>query len=91
MGADLLERLDLLGREAHVLVLGELVALDHLVALDDHAFLLTHVLLAQARAVGLVQQIEGDGVGRLRRRKQLHRDGDQARTTPSGILWNVRP
>jgi hypothetical protein len=38
VGADLLERLDLLGREGDVLVLRELVALDDIVALDDPVY-----------------------------------------------------
>src|SRR6202049_5114060 len=75
--ADFFQCLDLLGRELHVLILGELVALHHLLAFHDHAFLLAYVLLLQARAVGLVQQVEGDGVRRLSRGVELHRYGDQ--------------
>ena len=73
----LLERLDLLGREGHVLVLGELVALHHVVALDDRAVLHTNVLLLEARAAGLVQQIEGEADWRIASPIELHRDGDQ--------------
>jgi hypothetical protein len=72
------QRLDLLGRELHVLVLGELVALDHLVALDDRAVLDADVLLLQARAAALVQHVEGDRVLGLSRGEQLHRNCDQS-------------
>jgi hypothetical protein len=77
MGAGLFERLDLLRRELHVLVLGELVALDHLVALDDRAVLDADVLLPQPRAAALVQHVEGDRVLRLGRGVELHRDCDE--------------
>jgi len=46
MGADFVERLDLLGRERDVLVLRELESLHHVVALDDLPVLLADVLLA---------------------------------------------
>ena len=78
VGAGLFERLDLLRRELHVLVLGELVALDHFVALDDRAVLDADVLLPQARAAVLVQHVEGNRVLGLRRRVQLHGDSDQS-------------
>src|SRR6185295_3027857 len=76
--AGLFERLDLFRRELHVLVLGELVALDHLVALDDRAVLDADVLLLEARAALLVQHVEGDRVLGLGRGVQLHRNGDQS-------------
>src|SRR5690606_32525654 len=69
---------DLLVGELHVLVLGELVALHHLVALDHLAVLLADVLLLQARATTLVQQVEGNGVGCLGGGVQLDRNGHQA-------------
>ncbi len=48
--AGFLHRLQLLGREDHVLVLGEFVALDHVLARDRDLFLDAEVLLLQARA-----------------------------------------
>ena len=68
MGRRVLERLQLLGSEHHILVFGEFVALDHLGALDEFAVRHRDVLLLDARAVLLSQQIErdafrGDGGG----------------------------
>ena len=53
VGGGVLERLELLGAEHDVLVLGELVALDHLRALDQLAVVNGDVLLLHARAVAL--------------------------------------
>ena len=75
--AGLLHRLQLLGREHHVLVLREFVALDHVLARDRHFFLDADVLLLQPRAAGLVQQVEGDRLARLGGRIELHRDRHQ--------------
>jgi len=58
-GAALLERFELLVGE-HVLALLELVALDHVAALDFLAVLRAGVLLLQARAILLVEQVERD-------------------------------
>src|SRR6185312_14135771 len=83
--ARLLQGLDLLRLEGDVLVLGELVTLHHLVALHDGAILEAHVLLPEARAAALVQQIEGDRVPRLGRaieldgyRDESERDGQRS-------------
>ena len=54
-----LERLELLGLEQHVLILRELVALDDLLARHDLAACATDQLLLDARAVLLVDQVEG--------------------------------
>ncbi len=78
MGPDLLECLDLLGRELHVLILGELVALHHVVALDDGAVLEADVLLPEPRPASLVQEVEGDGGAGLSRGIELHRNGNQS-------------
>src|SRR5487761_54712 len=71
VGAGLLHGLDLRRLEGDVLVLGELVTLHHVVALDDGAVLETDVLLPEARAAPFVQQVEGDRVPRLRRAVEL--------------------
>ena len=78
VGRLLVEGLDLLGREADVLALGELVALADLVLLDHRAFLRADVLLLEPRAAGGVQHVEADARGGLTRGKQVDRDGDQA-------------
>ena len=78
MRADFLELFDLFVAELHVLVFGEFVAFDHCIAIDDDAFLLTDVLLSQARAAILVQQIERDAVAGLSRRVQLHGNGNES-------------
>ena len=90
VGARLLQRLQLLGREDDVLVLGELVALDRVLARHDDAFLGADVLLLEARAARrLVQHVEGDRPGRLRRGVELDRnrheaEGDRQRCDGSG-------
>ena len=61
-----LERFELLGLEQHVLILGELVALDDLLARHDFAASRRDQLLLDARAVLLVDLIEGEGGLRLR-------------------------
>ena len=76
-GAGFLQSFQLLGREHHVLVLGELVAFDHVFARDRDLFLDAEILLAQARAARLVQQVERDGAARLGRRKELDRNRHQ--------------
>src|SRR6185369_11550194 len=63
VGPGLLHRLQLLRREHHVLVLGELVALHHLLARDRDLLLHAEVLLLEPRAAGLVQQVEGNRLG----------------------------
>ena len=79
VGADLLQRLELFRREDDVLVLRELVALHHVLARHDHALLRADVLLLEARAARrLVQQVEGDRAGGLRRGIELHRDRHEA-------------
>jgi hypothetical protein len=88
----LLERLELVGGEGDVLVLGELVALDHVVARDDHLLLRADVLLLEARAALLVQEVERDPRrGDLRGGKQLHRDRDEPERdggTGDGARWH---
>jgi hypothetical protein len=71
--ADLLHRLQLLGREHHVLVFRELIALGHVFARHRHLFLDAEVLLLQPRPAGLVQQVEGDRPARLGGREKLDR------------------
>src|ERR1019366_4276462 len=74
----LLEGLQFLGREDDVLALLELVALDDVVALHDRAVLAADELLLHARVVLVVQHVEGDRGLRLARRKEIHRDRDEA-------------
>jgi len=59
LGRLFLHGLEFFGGEGHVLVLGELVALDHVVLLDLLPVLRAHVLLLQPGAVLLVQPVEG--------------------------------
>ena len=88
-----LQGLQLVGREHHVLVLGELVALHHVLARDDHFLARAQVLLLQPRAARLVEQVERDPAPlRLRGRVQLDRDGDQAERDArgsDGSRWHV--
>src|SRR5581483_9399218 len=57
---------------------GKLITFHHVVALDEGAFLLTHILLFEARAAALVQQVEGNRIRGGRRGVELHRDGNQS-------------
>src|SRR6202171_1773321 len=75
--ADLLHRLQLLGTEHHVLVLGEFIAFDHVLARDRDLLLDAEVLLLQARPAALVQQVERDRAARLGGRIELHRNRHQ--------------
>jgi hypothetical protein len=77
LGARLFHRLELVRVEHDVLVLGEFIALDHLIARDRDVFPHAEVLLPQARAAVLVQQVEGNGALRFRGGVELHRDRDQ--------------
>jgi hypothetical protein len=61
----LLERLQLFGREDDVLILGELVSLDRLLASDSLAVLRADVLLLESGAALLVKHVEGDARLRL--------------------------
>src|SRR5713101_275482 len=79
-GGLLVQGLELLWREEHVLALGELVALGHVVPLDDLVVLGTDVLLLEAGAALLVQQVEAPRGGRLARGKE----GDGDRDEPEG-------
>src|ERR1700730_7186677 len=78
MGAGLLEGLDLIRGEGHVLILGELVTLHHVVTLDDGAVLRADVLLFEPRSASLVQEIERDCVAGLGRRVELHGNCDES-------------
>src|SRR5262249_50520324 len=69
-----LERAQLLVREGDVLVLLDLVALDQLAALDGALAARAVDLLSNARAAGLVEQVEAGGFG-VRRYVEL--DGDR--------------
>ena len=71
------------GAEEDEAVLLELVALDHLGALDDLLVLLGDVLLLEPRAV-LGQQVEADGGGALGGRIELDRDRHQAEAERQG-------
>ena len=61
-----LERFELLGLEQHVLILGELVALDDFLARHDFAAARRDQLLLDARSVLLVDLVEGEGGLRFR-------------------------
>src|SRR6266581_2170147 len=74
----LLERLQLLGREHHVLVVGEFIALRHVLARDGNLFLHADVLLLEPRSAGLVQKVERDRAARLGGGVKLHRNRDQS-------------
>jgi hypothetical protein len=60
LGGFLGKRLELVLGERDVLVLGELVALDHLIAGHDVAVLGADVLLLQLRPALAVQEVEAD-------------------------------
>jgi hypothetical protein len=74
---DRVERLELLGREDHVLALAVLVALHRVLAVDDLVALRADVLLAEPGAVRVVQHVEVDVSARLVRRVELRRDRDE--------------
>src|SRR6185312_3528674 len=76
--AGLLQRLQLLGSEHHVLVLGELVALDDLLPPDHLLLLLANILLLQPRAILRMQQVKAHPLRADRRRVQLYRDRHQS-------------
>ena len=61
-----LERFQLLGLEQHILILGELVALDDFLARHDFAAARGDELLLDARPILLVDLVEGEGGLRLR-------------------------
>src|SRR5438093_883445 len=84
VGGLLLEGLQLLRIEDHVLPLRELVALHHLVLLDLVAVLGAHVLLLQACAILLVQPVEAAGGRRLAGREQFDRHGNEAQGQRGG-------
>src|SRR5690606_24050219 len=72
-----LQRLELLRRKDDVLILGELVALHHVLALYGHFLLDAQVLLLETRSAALVQECGRDGSARLCRRIQLDRNGPE--------------
>ena len=74
--ARLLHRLQLLGRELHVLVLGELVAAHELVPLDHHLVHGAERLLLDAGSALGVEHVEGHICGN-RGGVELHGDGDE--------------
>src|SRR5712691_1340383 len=74
-----LERLQLFRREHHVLILGELVALRHVLACDRDLLLHADVLLLEPRSAGLVQQVERDRAARLGGGVKLHRNRHQSK------------
>src|SRR5229473_2747850 len=83
----LLQRLQFLGGEGDVAILGELVSLHHLIALHHHVVVArADVLLLEAPAAFGVEQVEGDGRRRLCGRVQVDRDGHQ--TEGNGALGN---
>src|SRR5207253_2614357 len=78
-----LQRLELVVGDAHVLVLGELVALHEAAPLDRLVARRTERLLLDARAALGVQQVERDVAAR-RRRVELDRDGHEPERDRSG-------
>src|ERR1700693_400146 len=72
------EFLQFLRAEHHVLVFGELIALDHFRAFDDFSVVDGNVLLLYPGAILLAQQIEGEALRGDRRRVELDGDGDQS-------------
>src|SRR5262249_7327470 len=87
-----LEPLQLLVGEAHVLVLGELVALDQRGAIEDFVALRADLLLLDAAAALGVEQIERHA-GRRGRREHLDRNRNQSERQGSrsdGMGWHVR-
>ena len=78
------------GREHHVAVLLELVALHHVGALDRDVLLDAHVLLLDARAA-VVQQVEADAGRALGGRIDLHRNRHQAEAERSAMRSSERP
>lgn len=73
----LLERLQLLGREDHILVFCKLVTLHDLLAGNDDFLPRAHVLLPKPRAAGrLVQQVERERARGLDGGIDLHRNRD---------------
>jgi hypothetical protein len=67
VGGRVLERLQFLGGEHHVLALREFIALRHLGAFNELSVIDRDVLLFDARAVLLSQQVEGNSFARDRR------------------------
>src|SRR5690606_28555669 len=84
MRARRLERLQLLLREEHVLILRVLVALDDLLFRDDLAGTGRYVLLVLARAVAPVDLVEADGDRRFRGRIELDWDRYQSKSDRRG-------
>ena len=78
LGGGLLERLQLLGGEEHVLVTRELVALDQVVAGHDLVVHRAPELLLDAALALVVELVERDLRRALGRRVELHRDVHQA-------------
>src|SRR5262249_19870733 len=78
LGGSLLERLQLLGGEDHVLVLGELVALHQVLTGHDLVVHRAPDLLLDAALALVVELIERDLRRALGGRVQLHRDVHQA-------------
>src|SRR5262249_49546097 len=78
LGGGLLERLQLLGGEDHVLVLGELVPLDQMVTRHDLVVHRAPDLLLDAALALVVELVERDRRGALGRRVELDGDVPQA-------------
>ena len=78
VAASLLQCLQLLGCEHHILVLCEFVALDDLLPGDHSLLVQANILLLQAGAVLRMQEMEAQPLGADGRRVELHRDRNQA-------------
>ena len=78
IGGLLLQGLEFLGGEHHVLVLGKFIPLGHVVPGHDLTVLRTGVLLLEPGAAFLVEQVERHGAGRFGRGIDVNRDRDQA-------------
>ena len=84
----LFQRLELLGSEQDVLAFGELVPFNHVLPGHDLAGFGSDVLLLEPGPVFLGDEIEGNLLGRLRRRVELYRDGNEPKADGSGAHWS---
>ena len=77
LGGLRLDLLDLVGLDDDVFVFAELVALDHVVAIDNLAIGLANVLLLEPRFVRAVQHVERNA-RTAGAREKAHRHGDES-------------
>ena len=83
-----IQRLEFLGSEQDELAFGELVSLNHVLPGHDLAGFGSDVLLLEARAVLLGDEVERNLLGGLRRRVELYRDGNEPKAYGSGAHWS---